>query len=367
MRLLSFLAPYSSAGALLVLGMLLFCSPWIRNARADEWNDTFSSPKEFVVTQNMTARNGPGNSYEALGIVPKGSSVWVTSITNGWHYFKLMDGRSAYIFRRYLKDPSGKAGAEQAHKASKKDSQRQTSAAAGKVRPKPSEKKQPEAEKKKVVRPEKAAEQPRKSKQPEPVTPPGRAEAEKASEPAGDYDEPIMEASAGDHSDETGQGGEFDEPLVRQGPETPLLAEIPQGPEDEPTVPDNTEQSASAAVKAVKPKRRPVRSSSFGSDGCESYTRVSFVPDQPETLLEGKVSAGKRVCYRFLGIEGNTVSLKLEPAAGAAVLDVYTPASGHVAEQRHVFSWRCASTGDKIIVVRAQNAASYSLKVKVQP
>ncbi len=324
------------------LGLLLFCI-LASLARADEWNDTFSSPREFLITQNMTARSGPSNNYDALGIVPKGTSIWVTNITNGWHCFKLIDGSSAYIFRRYLKPAQG---GKTKKNASKAEVEQKKQKAATKQ---PAKKRREKAEAKAPEKPE-----------PE-------SKNKTVAESDDDYDEPIVHYETDGEPDKTGQKQEAAPPVTHQDPpEPPLLADIPQGPEDEPVPPKKTEKAAEEAEDAVKPEKRPVRSSSFGTDGCENYRRVSFASDASETLLQGKLVSGKRLCYRFLGIEGNTVSLTLQPADSAAFLDVFTPASGHVAEKQKTFSWRCVSTGDKVIVVHAAKAATYALQVKIQ-
>lgn len=338
MRLSSKRRLFWPAGTLLVFGLMLLCCGLARDVRADEWNDTFSLPREFVVKQNMTARKGPGNSFEPMGVVPQGTSVWVTHITNGWHCFKLIDGRSAYIFRRYLQAVGKKSGAEAS--AKKQSAEKRKTA-------KPSKTRQP-----KKIASEKAARQ---------------KQTAARNDSAGDFDEPIVEEASGIKTKKAADRKDANKRRAHQDPpETPLLAEIPQGPEDEPSAPENAEQPPAASIAALKPKTRPVRSSSFGNDGCESYKRLSFAKSA-ETALKGKLPSGKAICYRFLGIEGSTVSLQLEPAKGAAVFDVYTPASGHVAKGQKAFHWRCASTGDKIIVVRASKAASFVLKVKKQP
>ena len=197
-----------SAGLLMALSLLVLSCFCPRHTWADEWNDTFNSPREFIVNQNMTARKGPGNNFEAMGIVPQGTSVWVTSITNGWHCFKLVDGRSAYIYRRYLdaKQKNGKKAAAEKKDQTEKSGKQSASSDKQKA-------KQPQ----KKTQPVKKAEEPRKTV---------------ASE-SSEYDDPIVDDKEPPTSG-TGQKEEFDEPLVNNEPEPPLLAQIPQGPEDEP-------------------------------------------------------------------------------------------------------------------------------------
>ncbi len=340
------------AGGLLLSCFLAF------SARADEWNDTFREPREFVVAQSITARSGPGNTYDTMGIVPEGTSIWVTDITNGWHCFKLIDGRSAYIFRRYLKPAE-----------TKKERKAAAASKAGKKEPKKEKKPAARAEKKesKAADKQPAGTRAKKAKQEAPKKAATKPAGKTVAETDGDYDEPIVQSEAKKQPDKNKEQEADNAPVTQQDPpDPPLLAEIPQGPEDEPVPPAKAEKQPAEVEDAVKPERRPVRSSSFGSDGCSSYQRIVFAPGKEETLLKGKLAAGKRLCYRFLGIEGNTVSLALKPADTAAAVDVFTPASGHVAEKQKSFSWRCVSTGDKVIVVHADKAASYTLQVKMQ-
>jgi hypothetical protein len=86
----------------LVLSALLFAVLCPSPCAADEWNDSFSPPRAFVMNATMPLHDGPSNGTGKLGPVDKGSIVFVSTIAKGWCRLQTKDGRSGYIFKRYL-------------------------------------------------------------------------------------------------------------------------------------------------------------------------------------------------------------------------------------------------------------------------
>lgn len=67
-----------------------------------------SSAENYVVTTNnypLTVRQGPGTGYAAIGSLPKGSTVAVYSISNGWAQVNV-NGQTGYASMTYLSKAS---------------------------------------------------------------------------------------------------------------------------------------------------------------------------------------------------------------------------------------------------------------------
>ncbi len=73
---------------------------------------TPSSAETYVVTTNnypLTVRQGPGTGYAAIGSLPKGSTVAVYSICNGWAQVNV-NGQTGYASMTYLSKASSSSG-----------------------------------------------------------------------------------------------------------------------------------------------------------------------------------------------------------------------------------------------------------------
>lgn len=75
----------------------------VPTVNADEWNQVFDQPEYFEVVRGVHLRAAPSNNASIIITLKPGTLLKGTAIENGWHKVTTADGKSGYIFKRFLR------------------------------------------------------------------------------------------------------------------------------------------------------------------------------------------------------------------------------------------------------------------------
>lgn len=360
----------SPSRLLLCLLLLLLALP----AAADEWNDSFSTPRRYRVLRDIAVRDGPGNSHRRLGSVARDDVVRVHQIVNGWHQF-MYDGQKGWVFKRYLRPMAAGEG----------DSARQ-SADTPEATPKQDDavkealqdlKRQPEPPDQEEQAPlahlifdkdaEPGPDPAQKSDSPDPAqaanesapasetTPSAQASPEAASEPT---PEPASEPTSEPASE------------AAFGPEALPEEEMP--PQEEPSAP-REEAGADEQVAAATPEpepekpRAPLRKLGKADiAACERFISLQPGLKSGQASFQGTLKPGQNACFRILALDGWTLEVTLDSSKDSARFDVFTPTQGRMVATMKAWAHPVARSGDKQIVVYSNEATRYTLGIQLR-
>lgn len=367
-------------GAGMRLAVLLAACVWLwpATAAADEWNQTFAQPRAFVMNASMPLHEGPSNGSGRLGPVDKGSIVFVSNIAKGWCRLQTKDGRSGYIFKRYL--VSLEAPPDKPEKIAPPP--------VAKTEPRPEPKQESKAE---PVAPPKETrvEMKRPSPPPLPDREPTRPEPARPNIPA------ALAAKPDPESAPTTQVA--NPPAQAQAPTSaptaPTAEEIfkngsRQGLKTEPVAPpryskaDNDDggpqrvvASRESRLDSTAPGRETLEEplgrasgsrKNLDAAGCSKYLPLRFGQGGAAATAENNLNPGGQDCYRFLALKDHKLDIVLT-STSSAVFDLYTPLSGQIISDQAQCLFQTRSSGDKVIVVKAgKDNATYKLNLTIR-
>jgi|GEM_PF-4884759 len=364
---------------LVLLGACLAAAPG--DAGADEWNETYSPPRAFTMNTTMPLHVGASNNTDKLGPVDKGATVFVSSMVKGWCHLQTKDGRTGYIFKRYL------APVE-------KTPEKQTPPPVAKPEPPAESKTEPKIETKPEIRPvgpprevgvglKKLSQPHLPGKEPErlePVKPLVAEPAKKVPEPAPRQQVPSPVQPEIPTRQQSAQSAED---IFKNNTKPEQKTEVRKEPEPKSGAKPDSDDGAPQRQVAAKETRldsappgketleEPLGRAAGAKKaievaGCSRYMPLHFGKSGVSATAENALPAGGQDCYRFLMLKDRKLDIVLTSTSNA-VFDLYTPLSGQIVAGQAQCQLQTRSSGDKIIVIKAgKDNASYKLNLNIR-
>ena len=350
---------------------------------ADEWNDSFSTPRPYRVLRDIAVRGGPGNKNERLGSVGQGKVLQVREIINGWHRFDF-DGKQGWIFKRYLRpmaagEPEVPAKPEPAPKKPEPQSKKGTPSQQVDKAQEPAH-----AEAKDTRSPENDAVAQAlaelSKERPLPETP--------EEPPVKDWTEATPKEQAPALSEKPAIGKQADTPPappnLEEAEETPPQEEETEVPEPQALrehetnpAPSSREEDAPMVASIdpgteLKPKRKILKAPASDSDMGNTCTRYqSIIPEESSkgvlfAAIEGHVEPGQKACLRILALKDWHLAVWLNAPEGVS-FEIFTPEKGRIATSMRGWAHHVKVTGDKLFVITpGDSPADYTFSVETR-
>lgn len=406
-----------SGRAALALSALLCLALWLWPVpgAADEWNDSFTPPRAFVMNTTMPLHEGPSNGSPKLGPVDKGSIVFVSTIAKGWCRLQTRDGRNGYIFKRYLAPVEPAPDKTPPPKIEPKPEPKPEPKIEPKIEPKPEPKVEPkpEPEPRPKVEPVAPPQEPRVEIKPFsplilPRREPARTEPSRPEAPLVAVAKPEPEPAAKPAPEPAPKKIEPEPAPKRAEPEPTKRAPEP-APEPRAAVILPVEDSAKTAKLDPKKENdpKPTKFEGKGDDdagaqrllaarelrpdpapgretleeplgrasgsrkaldgaGCSKYLPLRFGQGNSAATAENVLNSGGQDCYRFLSLKDHKLDIALS-STGGAVFDLYTPLSGQIVSNQAQCLFHTRSAGDKILVIKSnKDNTAYKLSLIIR-